>query len=62
MYRLFSFIVDSWSISQAQSNNRRVGLQKCVAIADSTLQNICWHAINTEEQNTLATPQWRTPL
>jgi len=36
---LFHFIADSWSISQAQSNNTRV--QKCVAIADSTLQNMC---------------------
>jgi len=38
-YWIFYFIADSWSIPQAQSNNTRV--QKCVAIADCTLQNMC---------------------
>jgi len=37
----FYFIANSRSILQAQSNNARV--QKCVAIADSTLQNMLRH-------------------
>jgi len=37
-------------MSQAQSNNTRV--QKSVAIADSTLQIMRQHTINTERQNT----------
>jgi len=32
-------MADSWSTSQEQSNNTRA--QKCIGIADSTLQNMC---------------------
>jgi len=40
---LFYFIADSWSISQAQSNNSRV--QKCVAIKDSTGSHITEYVV-----------------
>jgi len=40
-----------WSISQAQSNNTSV--QKCAPIADSTLQDMCQHTINTQRSNVL---------
>jgi len=39
MFILFYRGSDSWFISQPQSNNTRV--QKCVAIADSTLWSMC---------------------